>query len=523
MKRYLGPSGLALRLSAAAVALSLPALAQFTFNPPVVLPIGTDPHDVAVGDVDGDGDADLVVTLHSPPRLAVIRTLGVGVFGTPEYTDLPANAVPQGLLAPDFDADQLADVVVVSDATSELLFLHNLGNANFALLTPVAIGTGPTELAVADVDADGDLDVAVSNTLGNSIAIVHNLGASQFQLIQQVPVGTGPKALDFGQFFGVGMPSLAVAVHDSHAVYVLSNRGNGYFDVQSILTVPNSTHPECVVAADFDEDGADDLAATFSEGLLNKFALFYQLPSGTRVDPVNFFTAPYTFNVGAVHPTHLVAADFDKDTRVDVAIVSSGTAMVSMLRNLDNRSFGFQTMVTLPGPMSDHMQVADFDADFMPDLVCTNDGGSSLSVLFNALPSASNYCLSVPNSTGVGAKIGITGSVSLAANNLFLRVTDAPPLTMGLFFYGVKPTSLPFQGSFLCVEPPIRRFVPAVQVNANGVATYMLPLAQGLVAHQQIYVLPGDVLNFQFLYRDSRSPNWPRTNFSDGLRIVFEP
>ena len=119
MKSDLGIQGLALRLSAAVLALSLPAVAQFSFSSPVSYPSGSDPHDVAVGDFDADGDLDLVSTLHTPPRLSVLKGNGDGTFGAPQYTNLPVGVVPQGVLAPDLDLDGLADVIVVSSTTGE--------------------------------------------------------------------------------------------------------------------------------------------------------------------------------------------------------------------------------------------------------------------------------------------------------------------------------------------------------------------------------------------------------------------
>jgi hypothetical protein len=223
MKFVLASSGIAARLSAALIVLALPAAAQFAFDDPKLYPAGSDPHDVAVGDFDGDGDLDLVTSLHTPPRLSVLRNNGDGTFARPEFTDLPMAVTLQGVIAPDFDVDGLADIAVISEETGMLIILHNLGNANFSLIAQLNVGIGPTEIAVGDMDDDLDLDLAVSNTLGNTVAIVHNLGFGQFQLVQEIAVGLGPKALDFGRFFGSSVPDLAVAVHD-RAVYARQRR-----------------------------------------------------------------------------------------------------------------------------------------------------------------------------------------------------------------------------------------------------------------------------------------------------------
>jgi hypothetical protein len=242
------------------------------------------------------------------------------------------------------------------------------------------------------------------------------------------------------------------------------------YSVQQTLITPSGTYPECVAVADFDEDYDDDLVTTFSEGTTNKVAFFYQLTQGS-------FSAANSFNVGAYHPSHVVAGDFDLDTRIDVAVVSSNSGVLSMLRNLGGQAFGFQLMLDLATTQSDHMQCADLDADYMPDLVVTNDGGRSLTVILNARPNPSNYCLAVPNSTGVGASIGSVGSPSIAAMNLKLMVTNAPPYKIGVFFYSYKPTQMPFQGAYLCIAPPIRRLDPPVLIDGNGVASYAMTLS----------------------------------------------
>ena len=510
-------------LGAALFALGLPALAQFSFHPPVSVDVGGDPHDVAVGDVDADGDLDVLVTLHAPPRVAILVNDGAGAFAAPHYIALAPGVVPEGLIAPDFDADGLSDIAILSRTTGELVIEHNLGNGVFAAISQIPIGLGPTELCATDMNGDGLLDLAVSNSLEDSIVILHNIGSTQFDPVQVVTTRVGPKVIAAGKFFGERLPGLAVAVHDAHSVYVLRNDGTGLYSVQSVLTAPNSTHPECVDVADFDEDGDDDIVASFSEGTSNKFAIFYQLTTEPYFDPLDHFSAPISHNVGALHPAHLVSADFDLDTRADVAIVSSVSNVISVLQNQGNSIFGFKTMISLPGPASDHMALADFDRDFFADFVVTNDGGTSVSVVMNALSDAESFCFAVPNSTGLGAHLSLVGTTSIAANNVSLRVVNGPANRPGLFLCGAKPGMIPFKGSFLCLESPLSRLDQALVFDGGGTVVKYVQLATERLGYPPLVVAPGTVLNFQFFYRDSRDPGWPMTNFSDGLRIVFTP
>lgn len=530
MKINILSEGRALRLSAAIAALSIPAVAQFSFNSPSSYRCGTDPHDIAVADFNGDGNLDMATTLHNPARVSILTQNDDGTFDPPAFTVIPAftvvrggrNAVvPQGLLAVDWDGNGRPDLVVASQASGELVFLRNLGDGAWELTTKVQVGLDPTELVASDFDGDGDIDVAVSNTVGNTISIVHNLGRDRFLQVQDITVRAGPKALAVGRFFGDNLPGIAVAVHDAHSVYVLRNWGNGYFNVETVLTVPNGTYPECVAVADFDLNGSDDIVATFSQGAANEFAVFYQMKSGTAAEINRLFTDPDTFDVGGVHPSHIVAADFDLDTRADIAVLSSKSSNLSLFCNVADHKFSFQTSMDLPGPQPSRMVVADMNRDYAPDVVCTNNGGNSLSVVLNARTNPSTYCKALPNSTGSGTSLWISGSTSIAANNFTLRAGKAPPGQLGIFLYGQKPAQTPFQGSVLCIEPPLGRLDPQVRIDATGVASFALSLAPGLVGHQMLYVLPGSVWNFQFLYRDIRG--WQSPNLSAAMRIVFQP
>lgn len=85
--------------------------------------------------------------------------------------------------------------------------------------------------------------------------------------------------------------------------------------------------------------------------------------------------------------------------------------------------------------------------------------------------SASNYCLSTPNSSGQAAKIHVGGSLSVADNSMLLRVSAGPAHQPGLFFYGSEPAGLPFVNGYLCVSPfspGLIRIAPAVQLDGLG-------------------------------------------------------
>jgi hypothetical protein len=509
-------------LSSATVAMfaASVASAQISFDPAVNYECGASPRDVAVADFDNDGWPDVVVTLASPARLGVLRNQGDGTFGAPEFLDLTGASAPEAAVAVDFDLDGLFDLALLSSGTDEVWVLHNLGDAHFAPIARVPVGDDPCDVSAGDIDGDGDFDLATSNRLGGSVTVVRNDGAGQFAVSQTLAVGAGPREIQFGHFAtklgGPGLHDLAVSCHDSHELCVLRNDGSGGFVPLVSLTVPGSGHPEGLVSGDFDANGSEDLAACFSEGTNHKVGVFYQSHHGV-------FGAAVCFNVGAVHPADIVARDFDLDTRLDLAFVSTELSRVTALRRLEGGLFGMQGMFDLQGPGSSHLSGGDFDLDGLPDLVATNDGASSVSFLFNSRTNPTNYCYGAPNSTGVGARIGSSGGVSLSMGKLVIWVDHAPPTMPGMFFYGRTPTVTPFEHGYLCVAPPILRLRPVVFTSRDGTAQFVPDLRNPPLGSGPTALTAGSVWNFQFWYRDIAAGGRNHTNLSDGLRILFEP
>tara|TARA_R110002072_G_scaffold107517_1_gene233862 strand:+ start:11630 stop:13027 length:1398 start_codon:yes stop_codon:yes gene_type:complete len=189
------------------------------------LPIDTDYTDsVALGDVDGDGDLDLVCGNSYDHQDRLYLNDGAGGYTDVSATAMPALGFPTSSLAlGDVDGDGDLDIMTATEAFQTPIcnwdrLLINDGSGGFtwtARLPP--IHRCSTAVALGDVDGDGDLD-AVWGIWGSGAELYLNL---QRQL-------HAPIAPQIGQPYSL----------DAYMRYGTSNVAN--FSVTYLSTAPSS-------------------------------------------------------------------------------------------------------------------------------------------------------------------------------------------------------------------------------------------------------------------------------------------
>ncbi len=129
-----------------------------------------------------------------------------------------------------------------------------------------------------------------------------------------------------------------------------------------------------------------------------------------------------------------------------------------------------------------------------------------------------NYCLSVPNSSGFPAVMSVVGTASIAANDLVLYAAPLPQNVFGLFYYGPNQIQQPFGDGFRCVGGQIFRR-PVASSGAGGVMSHALDYTALSPAGA---ILAGSTWNFQGWFRDTAAGG-AGFNLSDGYGILFTP
>ncbi len=341
---------------------------------------------LATGDFNGDGKLDLAFT-----GTSVTTSIGV-LLGNGDATfnprvDYTTSAAPIGAITGDFNGDGKQDLAVVNITTqfspgTVSIFIGN-GDGTFQSSVDYAVGDYPQYIITGDFNGDGKLDLAVVNsgsTLGQgSVSILLGNGDGTFQPHGDYDVGIASSGLVAGDFNGDGKLDLAVASGNAYpspnraAVAILLGNGNGTFQAASLISIVGSSASAYgITAADFNHDGALDLAITDSNSYV-----YVLLGKGN-----GSFASPTAYLV-PWGPTAIAASDFNGDGNVDLAVTqqSSGSfSYVSIM--LGNGDGTFQTSVPYTtGNFPGSIAIGDFNGDGHLDIATANVNSNTASIL----------------------------------------------------------------------------------------------------------------------------------------------
>lgn len=143
---------------------------------------GANPAGFVINDVDGDGDLDFVTANAGSSNLSVRLNNGQGYFtASATLPDIALSTPVYELVAGDVDADGDPDLVVISSPNNGPSFTTTLLNSGTGRFTPAGttpLGNAANGLALADVDGDGDLDYAASIYRDGTVSLRLNGGTS---------------------------------------------------------------------------------------------------------------------------------------------------------------------------------------------------------------------------------------------------------------------------------------------------------------------------------------------------------
>ncbi len=340
----------------------LPAVASRQFGERVDIPVPDDLSDLAVNDVDSDGDFDFV-TVHSSVLLVHENTGGGNFDTTPVEVAVPRFT--RQVIAVNLNGDARLDLAA-TNTIEDAVFVAVADGDGYATPQRFAVGDQPVALRAADFDGDGSLDLAVANTRSQDVSVLLNSGAGSFGSPRHLPLGDRLSTLVIEDFNGDGAIDLIGSGRATLGVWL--NPGDGQF--ASLVTYPIAGVQ--VSAVDVDADGDRDIV--LGNHALTELTLLSNGGNGTFVTRTDY----------ALDFRGFVAGDLDGDGDVDVAAGATSPPSVKFLWNGDVTTFAVSASHFVTGGRPHDIRSADLNGDGFPDVVTSNgDDGTSSILLSN--------------------------------------------------------------------------------------------------------------------------------------------
>ncbi|MCH7802204.1 MAG: VCBS repeat-containing protein, partial [Chloroflexi bacterium] len=337
------------------------------FAPAVNYPAGMSASAIKTGDVDGDGDLDVLTGNQVSRDIIVLYNDGQGVLGIANAFDIGETVV--GITTPsDLDSDGDLDVVAALAPPDEMAVVLNDGSGNFSVTSTNSYGPATKSIADGDFDGDGDLDVAVPQE-SQGFRVFLNNGDGSFTSYGHMSASSGlPYQLAVGDLDGDLDLDIVGAINQSNKIEVFLNDGSGTFS--SVSTYSTQTWPRGIVSVDVDMDGDLDVAVVNMTS--NSVSVFMNDGSANLGDPKHYPTE--------LEPRAIASGDFNQDGYPDLAVVNIISNSVSVFINRGDGTFEAPFNIGV-GDGPNTIAVADLDGDTWPDIVTGNS--DDVSVILN--------------------------------------------------------------------------------------------------------------------------------------------
>lgn len=476
--------------------------------------------DIVAGDIDHDGDLDMLTADGIGGLIRVF--VNNGGLGFAQHVVNPAVA-PRALTLGDADSD--GDLDLLLGFGSGMRWFANDGAGNFVVAATFTLPAGdsnPIDVRLVDVNEDGRLDAVLGlknhpiggGATAGGLWVALGDGAGGFQPLPTNELALHAFEITLADFNGDGHLDVATLGGNISAstVSIADGLGDGTFASVS-APIPVGIYAGGLASGDFDRDGDVDLATGF------KYWLSIRLNDGAGA-----FTLTQSLGVGS-YVKGIAVGDLDRDGDIDL-IATSGSA--SAMRLATNDSSGHFTVTgSVPTSIQCYsVLLADTGGDGYLDAWAGD-------VVTGQLFSAKSHCIVARygqaklNSSACRPAISSSGAPSLSAALDDFHVTASNVLNnkSGILFWGTQPAATVFHGGVLSVQPPLVR--TDIQVSGGQPppddcsGTYDFHFSRSYM--QQHLMQSGDAVFAQYWSRDPGFIVPDNIGLTDALRIVIQP
>lgn len=304
-----------------------------SFSSPKHYAVGYDAWSIAIGDLNDDGLPDLAAANTNSNNISILFQDSTEPGEFLAAINIATDSYPNHVAIGDINGDGLADLAIADKNTSILLQDPSMPGT---FLPATSLGlVGSSCVAIGDLDADNLPDLAVTRTQSGTVSVLLQDPINPGKFLPATDFDTGPQPLfvSIGYIDGDLLPDLAVVNHGSPDGSVYASVSVLYQDPGtpgSFLTSNNyvtGRSSDEVAIEDLNGDNLSDLAIVNSSKLagegfpLGTISVLLQNPlsAGTFQDPTDYDMF--------YQPLSIATGDLNDDSLPDIAVADDG-AMV---------------------------------------------------------------------------------------------------------------------------------------------------------------------------------------------------
>jgi hypothetical protein len=318
------------------------------------------------------GIVDIATANSVSSNVSVLLGKGDGTFQ--DAVNYGVGASPQGIALADLDGDGNLDLVTPNFGGTVSVLLGN-GDGTFRAARNFPAGSSPSSVAVCDVNRDSIPDLVVANFNTGTVSVLLGVGDGTFQSPVTYPVGTQPDFVACAALTGSGFPDLVVSNYFGGGISVLLNNGDGTF-APRVFYATAGILPTGIAIADFDGDLVPDIAVGNQDSTVNNLSILRGNGDGTLEAARNYRVGPNTYLSG------IAAGDYNGDRSIDLAVADQNNSVVHVLLGNGDGTFQSTMNFNTSGNTWD-VATASLTGTGLLDLVTANKGTNDVSVLLN--------------------------------------------------------------------------------------------------------------------------------------------
>ena len=330
-----------------------------------------DPKSVDIEDIDGDGNNDIILACGTENRIVILKNLlGNGIFWEESVVteDLP---IAWHVETADMDEDGDLDILATSLMGDRVVWFENVdGAGSFGEQQLIADNIDAPLVALAeDMDNDGDLDVVTISYWDNKIVWNKNIGGGSFT--NSITISNsinGVKHIAISDVDMDGYKDIVYASYNDATIGWIKNLGNGNFGEPNIISSSYLGGVCYVSCGDINENGYKDVVV----GTLGRVAYYSNLDGEG-----NFASMDNVISGNSTRLAKLV--DFNSDGVLDILTLGGGNS-VYWHKNPNENGMSEKSPLqfnVFPNPVKSKMSI--ISKNNIPDVIFSDMLGKTIS------------------------------------------------------------------------------------------------------------------------------------------------